>query len=58
MVMLQEAWPILCGEFRWLNLGFVMDMEAIAMGVEPTLDENLQKGQAEDENIKESMQNI
>jgi hypothetical protein len=29
-----------------------MDVGAIAMGVEPTLDENVQKGQAEDENIK------
>ena len=58
IAMLQEAQPTLCQEFRCINLGFVADLEVVTMKVEPTLDEDIQKGQMEDENIKVIKANV
>ncbi|KAK3129330.1 hypothetical protein QOZ80_6BG0477810 [Eleusine coracana subsp. coracana] len=45
--------PERCKEFERLNLGFVNELEAVAMEVEPTLDEEICKGQLEDEKLSE-----
>ncbi|KAK3121583.1 hypothetical protein QOZ80_8BG0656720 [Eleusine coracana subsp. coracana] len=43
--------PELCKEFEKLNLGFVNELETVAMEVEPTLDEKIRKGQLDDEKL-------
>jgi len=43
----------LCWEFEKLNLGFVAHTEGIAIEVEPTLEQEIRKGQLEDARIKE-----
>jgi hypothetical protein len=43
----------LCKEFERLNLGFIDNMDGITMEVEPTLEQDIRKGQLEDEKIKE-----
>ena len=58
MVMLQEGQPELWKEFERLNLGFVAATEAITMEVDPTLEQDIRKGQLEDEKIKEIRQLI
>jgi hypothetical protein len=40
-------------EFEWLNLGFVAHTEGITMEVEPTLEQEIRKGQLEDAKIQE-----
>ena len=43
----------LCWEFEKLNLGFVAHTKGITIEVEPTLEQEIRKGQLEDEKIKE-----
>src|SRR6185369_2682092 len=43
----------LCWEFEKLNLGFVGHTEGITIEVEPTLEQEIRKGQLEDDKIKE-----
>jgi hypothetical protein len=40
-------------EFEQLNLGFIAHMEGITMEVEPTLEQEIRKGQLEDSKIQE-----
>ena len=42
-----------CWEFEKLNLGFVAHTEGITIEVEPTLEQEIRKGQLEDARIKE-----
>ena len=48
----------LCWEFEKLNLGFVSHTEGIIIEVEPTLEQEIRKGQLEDVNIKEIKESI
>jgi hypothetical protein len=43
----------LCEEFERLNLGFVAHTEGITIEVEPTLEQDIRKGQLEDPKIQE-----
>jgi len=43
-------------EFEKLNLGFVSHTEGIIIEVEPTLEQEIRKGQLEDVKIKESIE--
>jgi hypothetical protein len=43
----------LCEEFERLNLGFVAYAEGITIEVEPTLEQEIRKGQLEDAKIQE-----
>ena len=43
----------LCWDFEKLNLGFVGHTEGITIEVEPTLEQEIRKGQLEDDKIKE-----
>jgi hypothetical protein len=43
----------LCKEFEQLNLGFVAHTEGITIEVEPTLEQDIRKGQLEDPKIQE-----
>ena len=43
----------LCWEFEKLNLGFIAHTEGITIEVEPTLEQEIRKGQFEDARIKE-----
>jgi hypothetical protein len=43
----------LCEEFERLNLGFVSHAEGITIEVEPTLEQEIRKGQLEDPKIQE-----
>ena len=45
--------PELYREFERLNLGMVNNMETVVMEVDSTLEEEVRKGQLEDEKIKE-----
>ena len=47
--MPQELYQV----FEKLNLGFVAHIEGIAIEVEPTLEQEIRKGQLEDATIKE-----
>jgi hypothetical protein len=53
MTMLQGSQPELCKEFERLNLGFVADMDATVIEMKSQLEQNIRKGQWEDEKIKE-----
>ena len=44
----------LCHEFERLNLGFVAHTEGITIEVEPTLEQEIQKGQLKDPKIQET----
>jgi hypothetical protein len=43
----------LCREFERLNLGIVCHTEGVTLEVESTLEQDIRKGQLEDEKIKE-----
>jgi hypothetical protein len=43
----------LCEEFERLNLGFIAHTEGITIEVEPTLEQEIKKGQLEDPKIQE-----
>ena len=42
----------LLAEFEYLNLGFVANTQGTFMGIELTLEQDIRKGQKEDEEIK------
>ena len=42
----------LLAEFEYLNLGFVANTQGTSMDIEPTLEQEIRKGQKEDEEIK------
>jgi hypothetical protein len=46
----------LCAEFKLLNLGIVTN--AMGLGVTPTLEQEIHKGQLEDEQLKEIVKNV
>jgi hypothetical protein len=52
-IMVSQMPQELCEEFEWLNLGFVTHTEGITIEVEPTLEQDIQKGQLEDPKIQE-----
>ena len=54
----RELPPELCKEFERLNLCMVNNAEAVVMEVDTTLEEEIRKGQLEDEMIKEIKQLI
>jgi hypothetical protein len=52
-IMVSQMPRELCKEFERLNLGFVTHTEGITIEVEPTLDQDIRKGQLEDPKIQE-----
>jgi hypothetical protein len=52
-IMVSQMPQELCEEFERLNLGFVAHTEGITIKVEPTLEQEIQKGQLEDPKIQE-----
>ncbi|XP_062201998.1 uncharacterized protein LOC133904517 [Phragmites australis] len=55
---LQELSPELCKEFKRLNLSMVCNTEMIAMEIDSTLEQDIRKGQLEDDKILEIKQLI
>jgi TPP-dependent trihydroxycyclohexane-1,2-dione (THcHDO) dehydratase len=53
MTMVSQMPRELYKEFEQLNLGFVAHAEGITIEVEPTLEQEIQKGQLEDAKIQE-----
>jgi hypothetical protein len=51
MLSTRELLPKFCEEFEKLNLGWVSNTEVIAMEVDSTLEQDIQKGQLEDAKI-------
>ena len=51
-MMVQDNQPGLWKEFEKLNLGFVADMETATMELDCTLEQEIRKGQLEDEKLK------
>ena len=51
-MMVQDNQPRLWKEFEKLNLGFVADMETATMELDCTLEQEIRKGQLEDEKLK------
>jgi hypothetical protein len=51
MLATRELLPKFCEEFEKLNLGWVSNTEVIAMEVDSTLEQDIQKGQLEDAKI-------
>jgi hypothetical protein len=52
-IMVSQMPRELCEEFERLNLGFVAYREAITIEVEPTLEQDIRKGQLEDPKVQE-----
>jgi hypothetical protein len=52
-IMVSQMPQELCKEFERLNLGFIAHTEGITIEVEPTLDQDIRKGQLEDPKIQE-----
>jgi hypothetical protein len=52
MLATRELLPEFCKEFEKLNLGWVLNAEVIAMEVDSTLEQDIQKGQLEDAKIQ------
>jgi hypothetical protein len=50
--------PEFCDEFEKLNLRWVSDTKVIAMEVDSTLEQDIQKGQLEDAKIQEIKEHI
>ena len=46
----------LCAEIEYLNLSFVIN--AMELVIEPTLEQEIRKGQLEDEKLKEIAENV
>jgi hypothetical protein len=44
MLLTRELLPEFCNEFEKLNLGWVLNTEAITMEVDSTLEQDIQKG--------------
>jgi ribonuclease HI len=51
MLAIRELLPEFCKEFEKLNLGWVLNTEAITMEVDSMLEQDIQKGQLEDAKI-------
>jgi hypothetical protein len=51
--MVSQMTRELCEEFERLNLGFIAHTEGITIEVEPTLEQEIKKGQLEDPKIQE-----
>jgi hypothetical protein len=58
MLATRELLPKFCKEFEKLNLGWVSNTKIIAMEVESTLEQDIQKGQLEDAKIQEINEQI
>jgi hypothetical protein len=58
MLATKELLPKFCKEFEKLNLGWVSNVEVIAMEVDSTLEQDIRKGQLEDANIQEIKEQI
>jgi hypothetical protein len=58
MLATRELLPKFCKEFEKLNLGWVSNAEVIAMEVDSTLEQDIQKGQLEDAKIQEIKERI
>jgi hypothetical protein len=58
MLATRELLPKFCKEFEKLNLGWVLNAEVIAMEVDSTLEQDIQKGQLEDAKIQEIKEQI
>jgi hypothetical protein len=52
-IMVSQMPRELCEEFEHLNLGFVAHTEGITIEVEPTLEQDIRKGQLEDSKVQE-----
>ena len=52
MAMLRGSQPELCKEFERLNLGFVANMDATTIEMKSTLEQDIRKGQWDDEKNK------
>jgi hypothetical protein len=52
-IMVSQMPRELCKEFERLNLGFIAHMEGITIEVEPTLEQDIRKGQFEDSKVQE-----
>jgi hypothetical protein len=53
MLSTRELLPKFCEEFEKLNLGWVSNTEVVAMEVDSTLEQDIQKGQLEDAKTQE-----
>jgi hypothetical protein len=58
MLATRELLPEFCKEFEKLNLGWVSNTKVIAMEVDSTLEQDIQKGQLEDAKIQEIKEQI
>jgi hypothetical protein len=58
MLATRELLPKFCEEFGKLNLRWVSDIKVIAMEVDSTLEQDIQKGQLEDAKIQEIKEQI
>jgi hypothetical protein len=58
MLATRELLPEFCEEFEKLNLGWVSNIEVVAMEVDSTLEQDIWKGQHEDANIQEIKEQI
>jgi hypothetical protein len=58
MLAMRELLPEFCMEFEKLNIGWVSNVEVIAMEVDSTLEQDIQKGQLEDAKIQEINEQI
>jgi hypothetical protein len=58
MLATRELLPEFCKEFEKLNLGWVSNAKVIAMEVDSTLEQDIQKGQLEDAKIQEIKEQI
>jgi len=53
MVLATELQPELCAEFEQVNLGCITNTQGTSMEIEPSLKQEIQRGQKEDEKIHE-----
>jgi hypothetical protein len=58
MLVTRELLPEFCKEFEKLNLGWVLNAEVIPMEVDSTLEQDIRKGQLEDDKIQEIKEQI
>jgi hypothetical protein len=58
MLVTRELLPEFCKEFEKLNLRWVLNAEVIPMEVDSTLEQDIQKGQLEDDKIQEIKEQI
>ena len=58
MLSSRKLLPEFCEEFEKLNLGWVSNTEVVAMEVDSTLEQDIQKGQLEDAKIQDIKEQI